>query len=122
MSRALFIALISLTSFSGEWFGGYDIKNILYDTRDVVFNEMNQRKDGLPFEISRQLSVIKQRLYKHPWWLGRIDEVNWVKTDLYLFDRFKKTVDKYDNADMSLVIKQLDELGERYKKILKKIY
>ncbi len=122
MTRILVFLFFSNLAFS-EWFGGYDIQNILYQTRDVVFEEVNRRDLSMPFEIKRQLSVIKQRLYKHPWWIGRVHEVNWIKTDIYLFARFEKTVKKYDERKkLSKVLNQLDDLSDRYRKILKNIY
>jgi len=119
MSRVL-LFLFSLSCFGGEWFGGHDLKQPLYDARDHVFEAVNSLPSNTPHELTRQLKVLKQRLYKHPWWVGRISELNWIKTDLYLISRLKKTWEKEKIKSLTTMIGTLDTLSDKYKSILKR--
>ncbi len=120
MSRVLLL-LFTLNCFSGQWYGGHNLKDPLYNARDHVFEALNTLPANAPHELRRQLKVMKQRLYKHPWWVGRISELNWIKTDLYLISRLKKTWNKDKVEGLDTMMSTLDTLTERYQSILKRV-
>ncbi len=120
MSRVLFF-LFSLSCFGGQWYGGMNLKDPLYNARDHVFEALNALPSSAPHELRRQLKVMKQRLYKHPWWVGRVSEIDWIKTDLYLISRLKKTWSKDKVKGLETMMLTLDTLSQRYKSILKTI-
>jgi hypothetical protein len=81
---------------------------------DIFLEDKHQ---DLNSKLIRDLSIFRIRVAKHPDYISRTDELNWIRHDLFLLQNLKKLLVSF--VGESSLIDSLEALEVEYKVILR---
>lgn len=114
------MTLFSFTAFS-EWYGEHNLSEEIR----VLKRELDEISDfdqaSLAQSTKHYLKVLRVRLSKHDPFIGRSDELSWMRHDLVLFRQIRKNIGSQKGTSLlKEMLGPLNALEKKYKKILKK--
>lgn len=106
--------LLYIFLFGGPLSGkSFDIEYDLKELKELAIEDLSFLLTTNT-DSKKSISIIKHRISKHPRFINRFDEFNWVQTDLYKIRKLKKTL----TEDEALELSGLNELEEKYQQML----